>query len=233
MQIRGIIFDCFHTVIDLRFERLPMIDTAHGGVASSAGVLRAILLDAGYETPVESVHAALVSSWQRSESIRREQLRETAAHIRMQWLQQELDLPPSEAVAQQLCAAHARTLLSAMEPMPYAREVLGQLAARVPLAMVSNFDRTQTVLDALAHFGLRHFFEPVLVSESEGIIKPDPDIFRRAAQAMSLEPDQLLVVGDQPHADVAGGGDVRSLVGRPARAGGRRARGGTASGLTA
>lgn len=204
MSVHGIIFDCYHTVIDLRFERLPIVDLATGGVTSSAGVLCDVLRAADHAAELESVHHALVDTWQRSEAIRRERRVETAARVRMGWLLEQLQIPGSESLTEQLCAAHARTLIAAMELMPHAREVLGGLAARVPLAMVSNFDRTQTVLDSLDHFGIRHFFEPVLVSDSEGIIKPDPDIFLRAAALMQLDPASILVVGDQPHADIAG-----------------------------
>jgi len=52
--------------------------------------------------------------------------------------------------------------------------------------------------------GLRSLADVVLVSEAEGLRKPDPRIFMRAADALGLVPAQCLFVGDNPEADIAG-----------------------------
>jgi putative hydrolase of the HAD superfamily len=44
----------------------------------------------------------------------------------------------------------------------------------------------------------------ILVSEQEGIRKPDPEIFWRAASRLSLKPEDCLFVGDNPVADILG-----------------------------
>jgi putative hydrolase of the HAD superfamily len=44
----------------------------------------------------------------------------------------------------------------------------------------------------------------ILVSEKEGIRKPDPEVFWRAASRLSLKPEQCLFVGDNPEADILG-----------------------------
>lgn len=56
-------------------------------------------------------------------------------------------------------------------------------------------------IDAL---GIRRAVDVILISESEGIRKPNPDIFHRAAARMGVEPKRCCFVGDHPTIDVAG-----------------------------
>ena len=44
----------------------------------------------------------------------------------------------------------------------------------------------------------------MLISEEIGLAKPDPRFFRAAGEALGLAPADLLCVGDNPVADVAG-----------------------------
>jgi putative hydrolase of the HAD superfamily len=51
---------------------------------------------------------------------------------------------------------------------------------------------------------LETFFDTILISEIEGIKKPDPAIFTRATSRLNLLPGECLFVGDQPVNDVMG-----------------------------
>jgi putative hydrolase of the HAD superfamily len=59
----------------------------------------------------------------------------------------------------------------------------------------------QMKLDSL---GLNALFDVVLISEAEGIRKPDPAIFHRALAKLGVEPSEAVFVGDNPEADVMG-----------------------------
>jgi putative hydrolase of the HAD superfamily len=52
--------------------------------------------------------------------------------------------------------------------------------------------------------GVRAFFDVVLVSETEGIRKPDPAIFLRAVERCSAKCGETVYVGDHPRVDVEG-----------------------------
>jgi putative hydrolase of the HAD superfamily len=52
--------------------------------------------------------------------------------------------------------------------------------------------------------GIVTYFDTILVSEWEGIKKPNPDIFRRALKRMKVSPHESLYVGDHPENDVQG-----------------------------
>lgn len=47
-------------------------------------------------------------------------------------------------------------------------------------------------------------FDTILISDAEGISKPDPLIFHRALERLNTSPAQAVFVGDHPEVDVAG-----------------------------
>jgi len=51
-------------------------------------------------------------------------------------------------------------------------------------------------LDNLKALGIEKYFHRILVSEWEGIKKPDPNIFWRALNQLHVAPDQSVYVGD-------------------------------------
>lgn len=52
--------------------------------------------------------------------------------------------------------------------------------------------------------GLQAFMSAVLISETEGIKKPHPEIFQRGLQRLDVAPDEAVFVGDNLVADVLG-----------------------------
>jgi putative hydrolase of the HAD superfamily len=56
----------------------------------------------------------------------------------------------------------------------------------------------------LAGLGLSEAFDVILISESEGIRKPDPAIFLRALERLAVAPAAAVFVGDNPQADIVG-----------------------------
>ena len=56
----------------------------------------------------------------------------------------------------------------------------------------------------LAALGIESAFDAILVSEEEGVSKPDPEIFRRALERCGVAAHEALFVGDHPVADIEG-----------------------------
>lgn len=79
------------------------------------------------------------------------------------------------------------------------------------LAVVSNFDRRlHGLLDGLK---LRRWLDQVIVSSEVGAAKPSPLPFRRALEALDLQPHQVWHVGDQPEdAEGAARAGVRCVL---------------------
>ena len=51
---------------------------------------------------------------------------------------------------------------------------------------------------------LTPMFDTILISDAEGISKPDPRIFHRALERLDISPARSVFVGDHPEVDVAG-----------------------------
>ncbi|MGI0155207.1 MAG: HAD family hydrolase, partial [Thermoplasmata archaeon] len=64
------------------------------------------------------------------------------------------------------------------------------------LGVVSNSSSEAHVRTILHETGILPFFERVVSSGTEGVEKPDPEIFRRAVQRMHLEPGEAFYVGN-------------------------------------
>ena len=52
--------------------------------------------------------------------------------------------------------------------------------------------------------GVASFFNAILISDAEGIQKPDPRIFQRAMERCGVASQESMFVGDHPEADIAG-----------------------------
>jgi HAD superfamily hydrolase (TIGR01549 family) len=83
------------------------------------------------------------------------------------------------------------------------REALERLCgAGLRLAVVSNSEGT---IDAmLGEVGLRPYFETIVDSAVVGSVKPDARIFQIALERLDLPPQDVVMVGDLPTADVFG-----------------------------
>lgn len=88
--------------------------------------------------------------------------------------------------------------------MPGAKQVLTELGQQFSLAVVSNYPESSFVFRTLTQHGLRHFFDTVVVSADVGRMKPHALPFERAMQALSVQPTEVLFVGDDLRSDMAG-----------------------------
>lgn len=75
---------------------------------------------------------------------------------------------------------------------------LERLAARVPLASISNGNA------CLARIGLLHLFRFQLAAREHGVAKPAASIFHAACARLGVAPAEVLHVGDDIALDVAG-----------------------------
>ncbi len=87
--------------------------------------------------------------------------------------------------------------------------VLGELRERgYRLGLLSNYSLSAAITQSLDRLGLTTWFDDVLISADLGLVKPHPDLFRAAASRLGLETTEVLFVGDNPRADIAGAAAV-------------------------
>ncbi len=87
-------------------------------------------------------------------------------------------------------------------PFPNLLSMLEELKSNnLILGMVTN-GNGRFQMDNIKALGIEKFFKTILVSEWEGIKKPDPEIFKRALEQLNVSPNESLFVGDHPENDV-------------------------------
>jgi putative hydrolase of the HAD superfamily len=71
------------------------------------------------------------------------------------------------------------------------------------LGIISN-GRGAFQMSAISGLGITDYFDAILISESEGIRKPQPEIFHRAIDRLGSSAQTSVFVGDHPEADITG-----------------------------
>ncbi len=89
-------------------------------------------------------------------------------------------------------------------PFPGARQTLSELQRQgVKMGLVTN-GRVASQQPKIEGLGIAGYFGVILISEAEGVRKPDREIFRRALEALDVAPEDAVMVGDNPEADIQG-----------------------------
>ena len=101
-----------------------------------------------------------------------------------------------------LRASHDRMNLWRRVPADVPEALSRLRAGGVRIGMVSNSEGR--IAELLAQVGLAESFEVIVDSGSEGVSKPDPEIFRRALARMGARAERAIYVGDVPAVDVDG-----------------------------
>lgn len=82
-------------------------------------------------------------------------------------------------------------------------EVLQVIRQRKQVGLITN-GPSKIQRDKLIWLDIAHLFPLALVSEEEGIAKPDPEIFHRALRLVGSQPEEAVYIGNAPEIDVAG-----------------------------
>lgn len=131
--------------------------------------------------PQDDFHALLLKKVELEISFLTEQSDETT---RKRWI--------DEVAA--YCDNAARTCINE------ARPILEELHERYPMMLVSNF--YGNIDEVLRSYGIRHLFKGIIESAVVGVRKPNPTLFRLGVDALELEPNEVLVVGDSLRKDI-------------------------------
>ena len=80
------------------------------------------------------------------------------------------------------------------------REVLLSFKKQYPMVLVSNF--YGNIATVLKEFKLDGIFDTIIESAVVGVRKPDPQIFTLGVEALGMQPDEVVVVGDSMDKDI-------------------------------
>ena len=92
------------------------------------------------------------------------------------------------------------------DPVPGIGDAIEALAARYPLAVVSDAIHSpgRCLREWLERHRLLRHFGAFAFSDEVGRSKPHPDMFNRAAAGLAVEVGEMLHIGDREHNDVRG-----------------------------
>lgn len=110
-----------------------------------------------------------------------------------------------DKVVERMTAQFVEILIARSTPMPGVKEVLGRLAEKIPLGVISNHCAPSVVERSLKGAGLAEHLSSIVISGAFGWIKPDPRPFAEAARQLRVPLSAVLYVGNEFASDVVGG----------------------------
>jgi 2-haloacid dehalogenase len=190
MGIKTIFFDADGTLLDFRKAE----NKALTGLKDFMGS------DLSQEDFIKTYHKINDRIWMELEegSI-------TAAELKQERFHRFAAAMKSKVSARELSEFYLRALGQGCFYLKDAQNLLKALQEDFPMAMITN-GLTAVQEARFEALGFYDLFTEILISETEGIAKPDPEIFKRAAQRMGVPLNkEILMVGDSLSSDIAGG----------------------------
>jgi putative hydrolase of the HAD superfamily len=89
-------------------------------------------------------------------------------------------------------------------PFPFLREMLDAAKQQGYLLGIISNGRGEFQMRAISGLGVTDYFDVILISEIEGMRKPQPEIFDRAISRLGSSAQTSVFVGDNPEADITG-----------------------------
>ena len=122
---------------------------------------------------------------------------ETKIRIQLEFLQQQNQL---SILNSQLSTLTDDLYEATVKETSKSRQVLLQLKQQYPMVLVSNF--YGNIATVLKEFKLDGIFDTIIESAVVGVRKPDPQIFTLGVEALGMQPDEVVVVGDSMDKDI-------------------------------
>lgn len=201
-RIRAVSFDLFDTLVDLLLDELPRVRVGGIEVGPSTPELHQAL----GEPSGLSLEAFAAALREVDRGIRRERYalgREVSTRERFAALVRAIGQEDDDLV-ERLRRVHMGRLRGQVRELGHHPALLAVLRAQVPLGVCSNFTDAGTALSILDEAELSPHLDAVAISESVGWRKPRAEIFEAVLGALGVEAAELLHVGDNLDADVAG-----------------------------
>jgi len=202
VSIRGVVFDLFDTLVDLRWENLPTEETPRGRLPASTREMYGALgefSDVSFEDFVSALEDGASSLAKSHYALGRE----VSTQERFIDLARRLAVEAPE-FPERLTRIHMGMLRAQVRILEHHRGILASLHEGLRVGLCSNFSHSETALDVLAAAGLREHLDAVVISDAVGIRKPRREIFDAVLRGLEVKPEEVLHVGDSLRADVGG-----------------------------
>jgi putative hydrolase of the HAD superfamily len=202
MDIRALLFDINGTLIDIETnEGLEEIYRAIAHFLTYQGILlhRGEVRDLYFQLMQQqrATSPEIYAEWNAVEVWREILQRNASDYTR--------SLPPEKLQQLPLFLAelHRGIARKRLRLYPQVREVLDQLRPYYPMAIVSDAQSMYAIPELYAT-GLLGYFDPVIISADHGYRKPDVRLFQKALDALQVQAEQTLFIGNDMHRDIFG-----------------------------
>jgi len=199
--IKAVVFDVNGTLVDIRTEEDNAVFRAIAHVLAYSGIVRrrddvrasygALLAEQRAASAEEHPEFDVVAIWARYVEQHATAFTRALPDGRLQWL-------PLHLAETQRAVSRRRLRL-----YPHVRAVLDALAARYPLAVVTDA-QSAWARGELHDVGLDRYFDPVVVSGDHGYRKPDRRLFEHALTGLGVAAEHAVYVGNDMHRDIHG-----------------------------
>ncbi len=208
-EFKAVVFDLFDTIVKWEPERLPLMEVGGRQIHTTIPWVFPLLeqrLGATFDRDhfVEVYHGVIDEIMAEREL---EHIEITCAERFVRTLSRlapALGADTHVTFAEELTRVHmdgVRRVTSA----PAARVAAVHLiAANYRVGLLSNFDDAQCGREVFGDTGVAHLFEAIIISAEVGLRKPNPQIYHRMLEMLSLDASEVLFVGDTPREDVDG-----------------------------
>jgi FMN phosphatase YigB (HAD superfamily) len=201
-DIDAISFDLFETLVDVAFERLPLVEWRGRRIPSTAGVLHDHLASR-HAVDLPTFLEALSVVERELQRPRYEAGRELPTGERFEAVVEQLGIADL-AMAVELAELHLGMIRAHTTTPGHHGPLLARLHGRFRIALCSNFTHSPTAVRILEEGGLRESFDALVVSDAVDSRKPRREIFDAVAEQLGVAAGRILHVGDRLGADVAG-----------------------------
>jgi putative hydrolase of the HAD superfamily len=114
-----------------------------------------------------------------------------------------IDFPISDTLIYLIADQYIEHLADFNHLFDGAMEILDYLNQKYTLHIITNgFEEIQT--KKMINSKIYHYFEKVITSESVGVKKPNPKVFKHALEIANANIDQAIMIGDSIEADING-----------------------------
>jgi putative hydrolase of the HAD superfamily len=198
MTVEAVLFDLFDTLL--------LLESGDTYYEPCLRKMYAFLFENNVNVGYDDFSRVYFEVRERLYSESRKTLEEPHFNVRVSETLQKLgyDYDASHPIAVGATKAFAEEFMRYVRLDNEATNVLKELRGRYKLGLVSNFNIPECGRDLLKRFGLKQYFDTVVISGEINRRKPSPDIFQKALQHLGVPASRAVFVGDMPDLDVEG-----------------------------
>jgi len=198
MQVEAVLFDLFDTLL--------LLESQEAYYLPSLRKLHEFLVKKGMDVSFDDFSRVYFEVRDKFYSESRESLEEPHFNVRISQALHRFgyDFDVSDPVVVGATMAFAGEFMHYVSLDTDTFDVLQKLHGKYKLGLISNFAIPECGWELLDKFGLKRFFDVVVISGEINRRKPSPEIFEKALKILGVEASKTVFVGDMLDLDVIG-----------------------------